>query len=1617
MKLIEIQQQFFKIHGSDGVYFCTQADTDASLNVKAVHFISAPDNALPQNWQQLPTQILRGDDLIKINPLHEGLGMAYRPVSEHANIQHLNTPDSMGYETHEAMKKLKKAVGGDTTNFVCERLQWSRDKIKDNLFAEQIDAVALILYNFEARHQAVIIGDQTGIGKGRVAASIIRYAMCQGLIPVFCTESANLFTDIYRDLSDIGCGDLVPFIMNSDAKANITVLDENDKNVVVYRPIQDRKIKNKIFKSQQMPYGYDYILATYSQLKNAYKKDKKGTEFPGDDYEKYEFLTAIADNAIFIFDESHNIAGSKAKKSNWWDPDSRVELTGSNQFKCFNELSKKAVNTLFLSATFAKQPQNMIVYANRTCIQESGLKDTELIDAISKGNEALQEIISANIVSEGQMIHREGDFSNVCVNYFTLDGSDIDNGLPDLKKEHCNQCDYITNILNEINLFEQQYVMPIVEELNNSDNNVQTQKTNEKIGAMHTPLFSKLFNIVNQLLFAIKAEAVADHAINLLKQGKKVVIAVSSTMEAFINKLEDDGVKGEEIPCDFALVLDKALQNTLTIVKDGEGDYHEKTKIPLDSLPPEGQDLYFELRESIVNAVSNICISPLDLITQKIEKAINPDTGENFIVTEVTGRSKKIEFTNAQCTKGRIVKKDKVKRNIAFSQFQNNQSDVLIINKSGSTGASAHATTKNTNLKPEQVKPRVMIIAQAELDISTEVQKRGRINRTGQIASLPPRYDYISSAIPAEKRLMMMLQKKLKSLDANTTSNQKQSKSVIDVPDFFNKYGDMLAYDYLVENPDINLKLNDVLNVKDSDNDNSNGNSNNKKKDNDDDGIKQDFLKKVSGWVPLLTCEEQKDFYDTILSRYTDWVAELKKKGEYDLEVEALDLDARLVGDLKLLQPALKGDSCFSDAVYQGVYSCKVLQKPFTQQYISMEILNYTKGEDAKYIAKQIADEYKDYYDNEIKVNTEDLLKRCEERKKTAKDIIIKNGGNLQDVDQKVQEIVSETEDMIKSRTNRITLVRNRARYIEYFYAGRACIVDSDNNTKAICLGVEIGNKTKNKFAPSNIKVSFAVASNVKELDYTLVDRDITQLDAIKGLSISDGGFGTDIDKQFLLNWNDYVKESSSEHEQRVIVVGNLLRGYQNAPEKSKLISFTTHDGKVLKGILTPKNNTDNGAKLIMSKYDINDFAAFIKDSVSNGENKTYYLERGMKLCTNATNEYSQSYTSYPFILYCEDSGTFKRLKTIKEWQDIADNGRGFEDYTKDGKKHYVMQFKYVQKLDELISLLDKFKFKVELYPSEAQRIFGKKSEDVLKHGNWKPLETHTEAIPKNKTISPLLSNAIKLAALKNGGSPLSGNDNNQNLHVYGSLKSEDFVKTIHQGSCYRDGWEGIFGYRYVKSAKEIITKLLKYFYPEIRFSIKINHRTMTITVISSPCAEYNLDDLLYEIELIANGFNYDKSDAMVDYFDNGFYLHVEVSDKYQQNDYIPNEEFTVEDIKEVVSIIDKGGVLPMPKAKTTLATTVPPTTDADLQIVDYSDKAIVLTGDTKPLKDQIKKIGGKFGSRFDTSKVPSGIGWLFPKTKLAAVQNFVAQYGKSTQQEISPLLANAIKLAALKNE
>lgn len=52
-----------------------------------------------------------------------------------------------------------------------------------------------------------------------------------------------------------------------------------------------------------------------------------------------------------------------------------------------------------------------------------------------------------------------------------------------------------------------------------------------------------------------------------------------------------------------------------------------------------------------------------------------------------------------------------------------------------------------------------------------------------------------------------------------------------------------------------------------------------------------------------------------------------------------------------------------------------------------------------------------------------------------------------------------------------------------------------------------------------------------------------------------------------------------------------------------------------------------------------------------------------------------------------------------------------------------------------------------------------------------------------------------------------------------------------------------------------------------------------------------------------------------------------------------------------------------------------------NLELVDYSDKAFAIIGDTKAIKDELKKMGGKFNFR-----LKCGAGWIFSKTRQSEV-------------------------------
>ena len=73
------------------------------------------------------------------------------------------------------------------------------------------------------------------------------------------------------------------------------------------------------------------------------------------------------------------------------------------------------------------------------------------------------------------------------------------------------------------------------------------------------------------------------------------------------------------------------------------------------------------------------------------------------------------------------------------------------------------------------------------------------------------------------------------------------------------------------------------------------------------------------------------------------------------------------------------------------------------------------------------------------------------------------------------------------------------------------------------------------------------------------------------------------------------------------------------------------------------------------------------------------------------------------------------------------------------------------------------------------------------------------------------------------------------------------------------------------------------------------------------------------------------------------------------------------------------------------------------LRLEAYSEKALVLRGDTKPYKDEIgrKGLGGKFNGR-----LRGGPGWVFRKEDRERVEKWMGFFGRVGQGSFTPGLS-----------
>ena len=70
------------------------------------------------------------------------------------------------------------------------------------------------------------------------------------------------------------------------------------------------------------------------------------------------------------------------------------------------------------------------------------------------------------------------------------------------------------------------------------------------------------------------------------------------------------------------------------------------------------------------------------------------------------------------------------------------------------------------------------------------------------------------------------------------------------------------------------------------------------------------------------------------------------------------------------------------------------------------------------------------------------------------------------------------------------------------------------------------------------------------------------------------------------------------------------------------------------------------------------------------------------------------------------------------------------------------------------------------------------------------------------------------------------------------------------------------------------------------------------------------------------------------------------------------------------------------------------------LKLTDYSEKTFIITGDTKPIKDKLKQLGGRWN--------PYLTGWIFHKIHLAIVKDTLKD---SLQQNEIPIKHNNLSM------
>ncbi|MEB3281239.1 MAG: strawberry notch C-terminal domain-containing protein [Lyngbya sp.] len=717
----------------------------------------------------------RNDGLTNNNKLsNSDLQANYEPFSKGKRVGGL-VPINMQGTVHKVLGNLVDQVTQeegieDIDDWVIHKLNdkspqakldsghWTKERLFEALSAEQIDSVALGIYNFD-KNSEFIIGDETGFGKTRQLAMLTTYGMQQGFTPVFVTKDDNLYEDVLGGFDEIGVEGIKSFETNTP-----------DVGKKAHQLETEQIIASGDLGEKNM------VLTTYSQMLSV-----KGKETP----RRQLLRDIVANDGLLIMDECHLAGGGKTTIRD-------LEKDKAPNGAMFaRELKEKAGRVISASATFAKYPEVMDLYS-RTDMIKAVENPESLITLINEGGRGLQEILSNQLTEAGQYLRRERPFQAE----FKTVNLEVDKQL----------CDAESKVMDAIVQFDQiknGVVKTMSENLKAEAKRINSDNSTGGAGVDSTNFTSLMHNYLSVSNLAKKIDAGVEFACECLGRGEKPCIGVASTVEAFIKDYADEyHIKpGEAINVSFKdMLLHYAERSREVATKDAYGN-HERRWLTDEEIGLDGSIAWDNILDAIEELDTSLLpVSPIDLFKTKMEE-------RGYSVGEVTGRSSGIDYIKredgsyqAYYQTFKSLNHAEIKR-ATTDGFNCGEIDCLIGNRTMSTGISLHASEKFADQRQ-----RHFLLLQPEGDINIAKQFFGRFDRTGQVNA--PKITIGAADIPYERRMQSILMGKLAGLSANTTANRESQVDFGESRDFLNRYGDQVAEEVLKDNPELNYRLN-----------------------------------------------------------------------------------------------------------------------------------------------------------------------------------------------------------------------------------------------------------------------------------------------------------------------------------------------------------------------------------------------------------------------------------------------------------------------------------------------------------------------------------------------------------------------------------------------------------------------------------------------------------------------------------------------------------------------------------------------------------------------------------------------------------------------------------------